>query len=64
MKIPALINWLMKQDQRLEVTVIEKYTEYKDYSGKEETNINSVCFHDPNKQSSIEHGVLILGSLK
>ena len=63
MKIPEFINWLLTQDQSLEVGVIELQTEYKEYSGKEETQLNTFCFTMPEEQASIQHGVLILGKV-
>lgn len=64
MKIPAFIAWLNKQDQRLEIAVIEQYTECKDYSEKDETQVKSFLFSDPDEQTKVEHGVLILGCIK
>lgn len=63
MKIPEFINWLLTQDQSLEVGIIELHTEYKEYSGKEETQLNTFCFTMPEEQSSIQHGMLILGKI-
>lgn len=63
MKIPEFIDWLISQDQSLEVGVVELQTEYKEYSGKEETRLNTFCFTIPEEQSSIQHGVLILGTV-
>lgn len=63
MRIPEFIEWLLRQDQSLEIGVVELNTEYKEYSGREETQINSFCFTVPEEQSNIENGVLILGSV-
>ena len=63
MKIPEFVDWLLRQDQSLEIGVVELQTEYKDYSGKEETQLNSFCFTIPEEQSYVQHGVLILGKL-
>ena len=63
MKIPEFIDWLLKQDQQLEVGIVELQTEYKEYSGKEETQLNTFCFTMPEEQSSVQNGVLILGNI-
>lgn len=67
MKVHEFISWLEKQDQNLEVCVVE-YEEGSDwcYDGQEEvykeyTTATAVCFDDPDKQSSKTQFSLILG---
>lgn len=68
MKVKEFIKWLEKQDQELEVNVVE-YEEYQDWAYNEdegEIGINvpsaqAVCFDDPIKQSRSTEYSLILG---
>lgn len=67
MKVSEFIKWLEKQNQDLEVYVVE-YEEGADwcYDGvdevyKEYTTAYSVCFDDPVKQSTTTQFSLILG---
>jgi hypothetical protein len=67
MNVREFIKWLDKQDQELEVCVVE-YQEYGDwgYDGENEvyvdvTTANAVCFDDPSRQSQTTDYSLILG---
>lgn len=67
MKVKDFIKWLEKQNQDLEVSVVE-YCEYEDwcYNGEDEvlTSIattQAVCFDDPPLQSRTTDYSLILG---
>jgi len=67
MKVKEFIKWLEKQDQELEVNVVE-YGEYHDwvYGEEGEIGINvistqAVCFDDPIKQSKTTDYSLTLG---
>lgn len=62
MKVAQFIKWLEKQDQSLEVCVIQADTEHQDGGTCGEIFVESVCFDDPTLQSSKTEFCLILGT--
>lgn len=67
MKVHEFIKWLEKQDQSLEVCVVQYYeSEEWCFDGEGETlrdfeNAEAVCFDDPVKQSTTTQFSLTLG---
>ena len=67
MKLKEFIKWLEKQDQELEVNVVEYQEDgYYRFDGESEVYVesntaNAVCFDDPSRQSQTTDYSLILG---